>query len=668
MPKRPKDPFAVTLSEEQERELTSRLVEEIRLGKRARSNHMEDWGLLDFYYSLYEQQSQKGISRDTPRYGSADLTSPIGTENVDSLAARAVKTIFLEPMWIVEGQGPSAKKAPLVEEFMQWRQEAMRLQKVMKRAITSSLVETGAVLEVCEDAEKYQRDELVRCEPQRDELGNILLDAKTGKPLPMLDADGEPVEPTDPAVFVEYKRTVEDYRRRGAYVRRRSMKDFLFLPSHAEDDREVWGHATRFWVTLAECERRQKSDGWTHIEELGGGTHERDTRAEQERAGVSVEVNHGNELVEKELWRIQFWWDLGKGLKCYTAVVSEIHDVIVDLKCDWLTKWRTVYLNPYPCPYSVYGYSMIGTKLLTTIEEHTAWRNMNADRETLNSNAPIKVLHGEEWNPELQPFGAGRTIHVSNMNAVQPFEFEGISPQAMQKEQQCVSDAQRIIGLNDIAIGQQSEKSRTLGENEMATRESFTRTDDPIGNLQEAIEELGEVIHAIEVQTLKGMEDGIEAPALVGERLQQRSMMAAQPGGVAFDGTFTADMVDGVYRFKPRGSVESADPNRRLARMLQGIDRVISWGQVNPQIRARVMSDAFGDAMMQMIVTELKPRDTAAFLTPVQPPMPMGGPPGLPPGGPGGPMPPDGGPPGAPDFGGKELIGQMLQQMQGGVQ
>jgi hypothetical protein len=664
MAKRPKDPFDVKLSEDQERDLTRRLVDEIRNGKTSRSDFVDDMGLLDFYWSLYEQQSQRGISRDTPRYGSADLTSPIGTENVDALTARAVKTVFQEPLWIVEGQGQSAPLAPMVEEFMQWRQEAMRLQQVAKRVITSSLVETGAVFEVCEDAEKIQRVELVRCEPMRDELGNILLDAKDGKPVAMLDAEGEPVEPQDPAVFVEYKRTVEDYRRRGAYARRRSMKDFLFLPSHAEDDREVWGRATRFWLTLSEIKRREKSDGWKHVEALGN-SHERETRAEHDRSGNTVQVSHGDDLVEPELWRVQFWWDLGKGLTCYTAVVSEIHDVILSLRCDWLTKWRTVYVNPFPCPYSVYGYSMIGTKLLTTIEEHTAWRNMNADRETLNSNAPIKVLHGEDWNPELQPFGAGRTIHVSNMNAVMPFEFEGISPQAMQKEQQCVSDAQRIIGLNDIAIGQVSEKSRTLGENEMATRESFTRTDDPIGNIQEAFEEVGDVIHAIEVMTLKGMEDGIEAPAGLADRMSQRK------AGKGFTGTFTADMLDGTFRFKPRGSVDSADPNKRAAKQIQGIDKAIQWGSVNPHVQMRVTSPEFADAMMQTIVTETKPRDTAAFLKPVTPPPP---PPmmGLPGAGPGGPMPPGGpggGPPGgAPDFGGRELIGQLMQQMPGGVQ
>lgn len=654
--KAPKNPYAVKLSGEEEREITTRLCEEIRAAKRARSLVMNDDGLIDFAYSLYEQQAQKGISRDTPRYGGADLTSPIGTENVDALSARAVQTIFkLEPLWIVEGVGKSAVKAPIVEEFMQWRQESVRFQKVAKRAITSSLVETGAILEVCEDADQVVRHAIVKAKVARAEDGTILLDGKTGYPMPELDADGVPVPSEDGEVAcVEVKRTWTDYKRRGASVRRRSMKDFAFLPSHAEDEREVWGHATRFWQRLDEIQWREEAGEYRHVEALGGDTQERQQTPDMDRASVSLETVPGYDNAEKELWRVQFWADLkGDGQTFYTAVVSEQHDVVLSLECDWLQRYRTVYLNPYPAPYSVYGYSLILTKLLTTIEEHTAWRNMNADRGTLKSNAPLKVRRNSSWDPTLQPFAAGAVIVLDNMDDVQPFAFDDITAQAMGKESQCPVDAQRIIGMNDIALGQTTAQSRTLGENRMATTQSFVRTDDPISNIQEALEEVGELFHAIEVQALKEQENGIDAPAPVSEQIQLK-------GDPSFDGTFTYRMLEGEYRFKPRGSSDQADPNRRQQVFVNGLNVLAGWAKMSPAIAQRMQTPEFADALMQMWVTEFKPRDKQAFLKPMQPPQPA-------------PMAgavqqgPQSGPPGAPSFGGDELIQQMLQQVPQGA-
>lgn len=646
-PRAPKDPYAVTLSDDQRREVTDLLCDTIRNAKIARDVHMSDGGLIDWYYSLYEQESQKGISRDAHRYGQADLTSPIGTENVDALASRAAKTIFTSPLWIVEGDQASAKKAPLVEEVMQWRQEEMRLQKTAKRVFLSALVETGSVFEACEDVEPFQRTVVVRAQLQPSEDGGLLLDAD-GTPVPLTDADGAPVpcEHPESEPYVEVKHVYTDYRRRGASVRRRSMKDFVFLPSHAEDDAEVWGHAHRFFPRLSDLKRREQAGEIDHVDDLAA-VQQRDQRTEHDRSGVTVQVDHATEDVELEVWRVQFWYDLGQGYTCYRAWVSEIDRVVLMLKVDWLTKWRTIYVNPYPCPYSVYGYSMVGTKLGTTILEHTAWRNMNADRGTLKSNAPLKRLRGALWDPRTQPFEAGAVIDVSNMNEVAPFEFEDVSQHAILKEQQCVSDAQRQIGLNDIAIGQQSAQSRTLGENRLATQSSFVRTDDPIGNIQEAMEELGAVIHAIEVQALRDREDGMAMPAKVAESIQLRS-------DPSFNGTITAEMIDGRYQFKPRGSSEDADPNRRQQVMVNMVNTIMNFGKAIPAFQQRMTDPEFASAIMQMIVDEFKPRDRQAFLKPLAPPpmLPAGGSPIL-------------GAPGAapPSFGGDALIASMTSAL-----
>lgn len=627
-----KDPFDVRLTADQRDELTYRLVQEIRTAKAARSRVMDDDGLIDFAYSLYEQESQKGISRDSHRYGSADLTSPIGTENVDALSARATRNIFKqEPLWIVEGIGDeSADKEPLVEAYMQFRQETIRLQKTAKRVVTASLVEYGSIMEVCEDAEKCIKHEVLKADLAKNpDDGSIMLDAKTGEPVPATDPEtGELVQVDDSAdAFVEVKRVWTDYKRRGAYVRRRSMKDFLFLPGHAEDEREVWGHAHRFWLTMGEVNRRKDAGEFEKdaVELLGGDSQERQQASENERMSTDVLYTPGYDNAEKELWKVQCWLDAtGTGDYCfYTAIVSEIHSCILSLKYDWLQRWRTVYFNPYPCPYSVYGYSMTLTKLLTTIEEHTAWRNMNADRGTLKANAPMMRLHGAQYDPTVQAFGAGEFIDVSNMNEIKPMDFDDISTQSMEKEAQCVTDAQRVIGMNDIAIGQMSTQRRTLGENQLATTQSFTRTDDPISNIEEALEEVGEIMHAIEVQALKEMKQGMPAPAKTTKQLQ----FGADP---SFDGIFTSDMISGQFRFKPRGSTDEADPQRKESRFVNGIGMMTNMAKMNPSVAQRMASPDFADAFMQEVVEISKPRNKAAFLKKLPPAQAPAGPPAPP--------------------------------------
>lgn len=661
-----KNPFAVKLTGDLRTQLTSRLVEEIRTAKQARNTVIDDNGLIDYAYYLYEQAPMKGISRDTHRYGGADLTSPIGTENVDVLSARATRAIFRqEPLWLVEGIGDdSAQKEPIVEAFMQFRQEAIRLQKTCKRAITAAYVETGSILEVCEDAERCVKVEVIKADLARNpDDGTVLLNGKTGQPIPATDPQtGELITVQDDAgEFIEVRRRYVDYRRRGGYVRRRSMKDFLFLPGHAEDDREIYGHANRFWSTLGEIQRKADDGEYNQdaVDLLGHDGHERYQKAENDRSGVQVAYTPGYDTAEKELWRVQVWLDLeGKGLTFYTAVVSEIHGCILSLDYDWLQRFRTVYINPYPCPYSVYGYSVILTKLLTTIEEHTAWRNMNADRATLKANTPMMRLHGAQYDPTIQPFEAGIFIDVASMNELKPMEFEDVTQQAMTKEQQCTTDAQRIIGVNDIALAQTNAQNRTLGENQMATQASFTRTDDPISNIEEALEEVGEILHAIEVQALKEMDQGMPAPASVTKSLQYKDS--------SFNGVFTSDMIAGQFRFKPRGSTDNADPQKRQQMFLQGIGVMSNWAKLNPDIARRMASPEFGAALVQEIVNELKPRDKAAFLKPL-PPDPALMQPGSPAAGPGAPAGQPGGQPGAPPFGQSLLQGLLAHAPQGGT-
>ena len=665
-----RSPFDVQLSDEQRRDLTTVLCEAIRTGLQARDRVMGDNGLLDFAYSLYEQERQSGVSRDV-KAGGADLTSPIATENVDALGARAVKTIFVEPLWIVEGlDAESRQKAPLVEEYMQMRQEQLRLQKKVKRWFNAALIEEGAELEVCEDVEPIRRREVLKAAVTRnaadtavDPRGSVVVDEQ-GQPVPQRDARGQLVAAGDADDYVEVQRDFTDYRRRGASLRLHSGKDFLFLPGHVKDEDEIYGRAWRFWRRLNELKAEaERGEYDADAVDTLGTSQERDTRAEQTRGQQDIEVDRAGEYVDKELWRVQILADLdGHGFCFYVVTLSVLHDVILRVRKDWLASWRGVYANPYPRTYSVYGYSMVLGKLGTTIEEHTAWRNMNADRGTLKAQAPLKVQQNEPWDPELQPFGAGIAIRVQDMDGIQTFDFDDIPQGALDRERTCVVDAQRIVGLNDIGLGQLSAKPRTLGENEMASRESFLRTDDPIGNLQEAMEELGERIHAIEVKALEEREDGLEADAGALARIERR-------GITDFEGRFTPDMIRGRYRFKPRGSVESADPVRRIEKLVSGVDMLAKWAARNQHLAMRLASPEMAEALMQWWVSEFKPRDTQAFLAPIQPPA-------LPPGTPAGPAGAPARPPGAPDaaaiagagpaFGGEELLAQLTQMLGGG--
>jgi hypothetical protein len=76
-----------------------------------------------YWWTLYEQGRTRGASNQ-PWQDAADLTSFLATQYVDTLQARFVDTIFVEPVYTVEGYGEAAKRAPFVEEFHQWQLES----------------------------------------------------------------------------------------------------------------------------------------------------------------------------------------------------------------------------------------------------------------------------------------------------------------------------------------------------------------------------------------------------------------------------------------------------------------------------------------------------------------------------------------------------------------
>ena len=152
MPKVEKTPFDVKLSQEDEDELTRWLCDEVPVRARGAQQHDCPWRRLGLL-ALALQAGQES-TQDLPWPGAANLASPIVPQYVDALRARFLKTVFVEPIWVVQGWGESARKAPLVEEFHQWKAEEERLQTWLGRAFDLALIEGTGVLECCERTDK----------------------------------------------------------------------------------------------------------------------------------------------------------------------------------------------------------------------------------------------------------------------------------------------------------------------------------------------------------------------------------------------------------------------------------------------------------------------------------------------------------------------------------
>src|SRR5688572_28082878 len=102
MAKRPRDPFHVKLSGDKRTKFVHWLCEQIEDGLNARAAQELE---VQYWWMLYEQARTR-TAQSSPWPGAADLTSHLGTQNVDSLHARMMRTVNVEPMWTVDAWGP----------------------------------------------------------------------------------------------------------------------------------------------------------------------------------------------------------------------------------------------------------------------------------------------------------------------------------------------------------------------------------------------------------------------------------------------------------------------------------------------------------------------------------------------------------------------------------
>jgi hypothetical protein len=193
------------------------------------------------------------------------------------------------------------------------------------------------------------------------------------------------------------------------------------------------------------------------------------------------------------------------------------------------------------------------------------------------------------------------------------------------------------------------------------------------------MEPLGEIRHAIWKRTLAEKADGVEPPQSLLSNLEGR--------GVSIDEylpekKITAALLDGAFRFKPRGSVESADKNRQRMDWMNFLKIYPELLQLfAPVLGMSLMGPKACREILRQTLYLFNVPNTQAFLgnfaqdfqqqgmldaMPI-PGMGMGMPgmgmPGQPPGMPGAPPPPGMPPPGMPPQGPPQAGGNPLQAL-----
>ena len=639
-------PFDVDLTSDELTQLGGELAREIDDAIQARAAVIGNGGMIDLADWFYEQGRSQ--ANDRPFVGAADLTSYFITENVDALRSRLMKAIFgVRPFCFVEGWGPDAEKAPYVEEFHDWQVRKSDLKAELAKTIHGALLEDGYILEVSERIETRKITETINVALELHPTeGGPIFETVNGTPRPRLqvDASGEFVQTGEDQPHAKVERTHTKAKRLGPQYDPISLKDFVFLPGHAKSHRQVYGYAYRFWKRVAELAEGVE-DGIYDGEAVTSIGDESDRQSATTPVPVGEVASQYGAAREKELFQLSLKRDLdGDGREeWYIATISLKSRRLLRLKIDAfaqkLGRSRCVPFMLFPRRDSVYGYSYTFDKLLTLAEEHTASRNMIADRSALATNAPIQQVQGGLWDAEAQPFGVGRIITVRDRGELFPMVIPDVPASAIQRENMLHVAKERVGGLSDSASGVLSAERRTLGEQKLVAGGSAVRVDEVIGHLHTALADVMVLSHAIWVETLEADPKGLDAPTSVLRSVQSR-LPDAQ-----FDGKFTAQQLTGDFQFEPYGSDTLADPQRRRQDFDTGFLALANLGKVFPAIGQIMQSPDAAQAVVEQWLRAYDVRDRQPFLAAMKAaaplplptsgagPAPMGPPPGGAPGG-----------------------------------
>ena len=653
MAKRKSKCFDVKLSDDERSTLADELCTEIEQAFSARQAMIGAGGLIDLFDWFYEQG--RSLATDLPFPGAADLTSYIITENVDAMRSRLMKAVFgVTPFCFVEGWGQDAAKAPYVESFMDWQLRKSTLKTDLGKTIHGALLEDCYVLEVSEKVETRRITEIVDVALEVDDNGAAIF--ADGKPKLQLDAEGEPVLAQAGQAAAKVERTYTKTKRLGPQYDPISMKEFVFLPGHAKSMKRVWGYAYKVTARVPELEEKVEDGIYDAdaVKAMGEQSDHADAPVVAEMAPQT------GPSVEKELFQLALKRDLdGDGREeWYIATVSLPHRQLLRLKLDTFVmkvgRPRCVPFVLFPRRDAVYGYSYAGDKMLTLAEEHTALRNMKADRSALATNAPMTVMQGAIWDPDTQPFGVGRTIPVRDHNEIKQLQIADVPNSVVEQEHAIMNAKERVGGLSDVAaIGTRSRQSNTLGQDQMISQASAVRVDEVIGHLHAAIADVMLLSHAIWVETLEADPKGLEAP---------QSVMAGLPEELP-DGKFTAEQIKGDFQFTPYGSDETADPQRRQGNFNNRWMALANLGNVFPAMQVMFQSPEAAKHLVEEWARDYNVRDIKPFIGALMaPPAPPAGGPGMAPP----PMGEEGAAPGAPPPGGQPDMASLMAMLGGG--
>jgi len=437
-------------------------------------------------------------------------------------------------------------------------------------------------------------------------------------PIPVIDEqsnvkrwDGDDQQP-----YMALQVDKVEWYGRGPQYRVLSLKDFLFLPGHAKDRSEVWGFAKRFW--LRETDLRQRVDAGIYdkaevdrIVASGGG--DREARQEHTRLGQDVAAQEGP-TAEYELWEVHLLKDIDEdGLpEWLITTVSLTVDALPRLAFDDLQQVRFVDFVPFPNPQSVYGYSLAGHKLVTIVDEHTALRNMKADRSAVVLNAPLKMLTTAIWDPEHEPIGPSAIIPVRSMGDVEPMIIPDVPNSVIDQERGILAAAERVSGMSDTAIsGVTPQTGRTATENSIVAQAAYVRVDEVAKHLQQGVADLWDLRIVLWQRALARDADGMIAPESLKQGLELRGY--AMPSQGPFK--VTAADLTGSFRFKPRGSVETSDYAKLRADLSEFTKAIQTIGQMFPAMGQQLaMNPEAGREMMEQVLRLYRMPNLQVFL------------------------------------------------------
>lgn len=621
---KPKNPAKVKLTTERLQKLEQFLSDQLNRALSARGAYIQDGGYLDTWHALYEQQARPESER--PFEGAADLVTYIVTEKVDALCARLVSIIFnMDPICVAEPWGNAdPTRTARVEAFMQWQAEEEKLKTWVSKAIKMSLIEQSGILAIDErpTLEKIVRSAEVKIQTTED--GMPVIDAETGEYAPAMNEDGtyaefegadDPDQPRIKALITETKPVGF-----GPQYRIVGLKNFLFLPAHAEDIGDVFGFAERIWMRVQDI--RQMVDAGLYdadtLDRIGGDAAERMTGSTEQRKGITAEQDNGD-YAEKELWKLHLQYDIDEdGIPEWLMLTYSItHNALVKCDYDTLNQVRYVPFTPLLDPENVYGQSFVGHKLWTIADEHTALRNMIADRNALVTNAPMKRLTTSTYDADDQPWGIGAILDVRDMNDLQPIQVPDVPASGPFLLNHTEQAAERLSGMNDAAVGGVlNSESRTATEVTTAAQASYVRISEMMNHLRDSISTLYDLRLQLWKRALEARKDGIAAPSSVMRDLESRGVEVPTNGPLKF----MADDLSGPWRFKPRGSVETADEGAMRGDFNAFLAQVLpTLVQAFPSLAPVMQSPEFAKSMLGQSLRLYRVQDSAAIMKAIVP-------------------------------------------------